>query len=115
MWDSLIVSAIDYFYASTYPYIELSIFKRFPVPPSLPPSLPTYLPTYIQIVFFKWANLGLFLFILSFQHDTNRYTYIDKSIDGGLGTRTLGSKRKAQMNPLSYGGTPKPISKSLKR
>ena len=39
----------------------------------------------------NWANPGLFLFIFVFLHDTNQI-YIDKSIDGVLGTRTQGGR-----------------------
>ena len=45
-------------------------------------------------MFFKWAKPGLFLFISFFSHDkySTNLTINDKSIDGVLGTRTLGGR-----------------------
>ena len=66
----------------------------------------------IDNILFKWANPGLFLLIFvlfTFQfkwqiYNLNKLNW--KSVDGVLGSQTQGGRWKAQMNPLSYGGTP---------
>ena len=63
-------------------------------------------------MFQKWADPGLFLFIFRYFLIPIRMTNIQfelykSSLDGVLGTQTRGTGWKAQMNPLSYGGTPR--------
>ena len=60
----------------------------------------------ISKVFLKkdWENPGG-LFFIYFRPFHLTQVWIDKSVDGMLGTRIRGGKWKAQTNPLSYGGT----------
>ena len=52
------------------------------------------------------ASFCLFSFLSHDKHSTN-LTINDKNIDGVLGTQTWAAGWLVQMNPLSYGGTPK--------